>query len=716
MKPKIKYNATYIRTHGERVRIVDSRIPRSLDQYSLKSGNEKKIYLICNKIIHNTLRCEFSVRKDVFIESPLKYAEHKCFAGNIENYFHHEEQYQNLDDVTKSLINFIGTAKLPMNTLSSDSFKKFMASLVKLGQSNPTAHIQQLVPSIPRKTFTKHFIQTSNEIFNEKLKKYVDAKGTCIAIDAGKHKSIPYLMVMLINALLNTKPLLVDAVRFFKGKSIDYASTVEEILASLQAKGIRIVAIISDNLKSQVAAINHTSPHSFQQKTTNPSLASIIWISCSVHTLALALNDSAGQCAYGKLIEHLRSSAKFFRNKNIVNLFGIKCPMWAPTRWTGMFDIAFWMLKNNDKITSVIEESLTNEAAYDFPDFVIEGFTSAAAVTFTVLLPFYHATHILEADNIPAAYTPPVISEAVKQMRANCESTNINSSICECIASCIENRLKLSQSGRILQLLYSLTPWGRKELREKGILEVSGKDNVELECPFINALSPAEESMMQKLKDQPDFFVDRANHLKALFNEFKGKLINASNSRKVNEHEGYPDYDEEEEFIKITDDHLNFLEANVDSTDDEDDDDSSSCSTSSEEEEDFDLAEDDVTTITNGPLQDNVSTIKELATLQGYNEEEICAIITQYGDWLLEDPSISLVHEEHLKKGCKCWQYYVSYKGLEKLAKFALPLMGIAASEACCERAFWQHRRVIGDHGMKTGRALEKAKLVFSIK
>ena len=59
---------------------------------------------------------------------------------------------------------------------------------------------------------------------------------------------------------------------------------------------------------------------------------------------------------------------------------------------------------------------------------------------------------------------------------------------------------------------------------------------------------------------------------------------------------------------------------------------------------------------------------------------------------------------------------YSSYKNLEKLAQFALPLMGISASEACCERAFWQHRRVIGDQGMKTGKALEKAKLVFTIK
>ena len=89
MKSKTKYSATYIRTHGERSRIVDSLIPRSLDQYSLKSGSEQKVYIICNKIIHGHLKCDFSVRKDVFIENPLKYAQHKCYTGNIENYFQH---------------------------------------------------------------------------------------------------------------------------------------------------------------------------------------------------------------------------------------------------------------------------------------------------------------------------------------------------------------------------------------------------------------------------------------------------------------------------------------------------------------------------------------------------------------------------------------------------------------------------------------------------
>ena len=50
------------------------------------------------------------------------------------------------------------------------------------------------------------------------------------------------------------------------------------------------------------------------------------------------------------------------------------------------------------------------------------------------------------------------------------------------------------------------------------------------------------------------------------------------------------------------------------------------------------------------------------------------------------------------------------------LAKFSYPLMGIIAYEATCERAFWQHRRIIGDQGMRTGVPLEKAKIFFALK
>ena len=161
-------------------------------------------------------------------------------------------------------------------------------------------------------------------MYKTKLKQFQEAKGSCIAIDSGKHKSVPYLMIVLINSLIKAKPLIIKAVRFFKGKTEDYSSTIEDALTNITDSGVDVVAVVSDNSKAQVSAVNHTSASSFQQTTTNPKLASIIWISCSVHTLALALNDVATKCSYSQLVEHIREAANFIRLKNIVNLFGLK--------------------------------------------------------------------------------------------------------------------------------------------------------------------------------------------------------------------------------------------------------------------------------------------------------------------------------------------------------------------------------------------------------
>ena len=97
--------------------------------------------------------------------------------------------------------------------------------------------------------------------------------------------------------------------------------------------------------------------------------------------------------------------------------------------------------------------------------------------------------------------------------------------------------------------------------------------------------------------------------------------------------------------------------------------------------------------------------------LQGLNEEESLVLVSQYGDWLLEDPGLILIHEEYLNKGHKCWQFYSSFKSIGTLAKFSYPLIGIVASEATCERALCQKRRIIDDQEMRTGVPPEKANI-----
>ena len=66
-----------------------------------------------------------------------------------------------------------------------------------------------------------------------------------------------------------------------------------------------------------------------------------------------------------------------------------------------------------------------------------------------------------------------------------------------------------------------------------------------------------------------------------------------------------------------------------------------------------------------------------------------------------------------------CGNHSISHSSMDIIkpfATFVLPLMGIVSSEASCERAFWQQRRILGDQGTKTSIEVEKAKHFFAVK
>lgn len=142
---------------------------------------------------------------------------------------------------------------------------------------------------------------------------------------------------MLNNCLLeNTAPLIVDSIRFFKGKACDYSHYIEKMLIFLLDYNIKVSTIVSDNLRAQVSAIDYKNKNLIQKKSINPAITKILWLSCSCHFLALGLSDSKKACNYGSLVQQLITAANFFRCKNIVNLLEIKCPIACQTRWTGI--------------------------------------------------------------------------------------------------------------------------------------------------------------------------------------------------------------------------------------------------------------------------------------------------------------------------------------------------------------------------------------------
>lgn len=710
------YTGTSKRRTGTPLLKKDSSIPKRYDQISVTVGSSRHTYLVCNRIIKDNIMCDFCVRRDSYIKEHEKFDNHKCMSLQIERFFNQKAHTEELtiEQLTAKIIEFFGQNKLSLNIISSDTFKEMCLALIKKGQANPLQDPATLLSLTSRTTFTKCFIQYSKELFNQQLEAFKRAKGTTLTIDAGKHKVTPYLIAVIANAMLERPPLIIDCIPFFKGKRADYATAVEKIVTDLISRNIDVVAIVSDNLRTQVSAINHASPDSFQQNSTIPEVSKIIWLSCSCHTLALGLCDAAKQSIYGDLAEDIVAVSTFLRRKNIANLLGLKCPMTCPTRWTGLYDLSLWIIRNIERITSKILESLEKDVAYDFPEKIIHGLYDVAPIIFCLLQPFAIATHMLEADHMPAAYTIPVINRAIQQCKENAAILDINHEMVMTMIMSIENRIMNSQSGRILQLLYSLTPEGRSELRSVEGLDIHGIDAYTINDICLLPGSPTEQELINNIKESPDFLTNKGKELCEAFSSYHGHLLNSTNGRKLVCHEGADDEEEDYNEREAEPVELNFIApvSSINAENEEEDHDSF------DDEEDYDdtLHEEDMSTTTNGPLADKITTLKEIAEIQGYSAADIAEIVNSYIDWITGDPDTFLIHQEPLMKGIHCWTYYSSMKSMKKFATFVLPLMGIISSEASCERAFWQQKRILGDQSTKTSTEVEKAKLFFAVK
>lgn len=77
-------------------------------------------------------------------------------------------------------MNLFGKNNLPHNLVTKESYREFTSCLITLGQLNPNAKPENLLPNISRKTFTKHFIEYSDKKFKEKLKIFKNKAGSCL--------------------------------------------------------------------------------------------------------------------------------------------------------------------------------------------------------------------------------------------------------------------------------------------------------------------------------------------------------------------------------------------------------------------------------------------------------------------------------------------------------------------------------------------------------
>ncbi|KAK8895144.1 hypothetical protein M9Y10_023586 [Tritrichomonas musculus] len=229
------------------------------------------------------------------------------------------------------------------------------------------------------------------------------------------------------------------------------------------------------------------------------------------------------------------------------------------------------------------------------------------------------------------------------------------------------------------------------------------------------------------MKKDPSLYTEKGEILKKAFTEYKGKLAKYNNSMEIQKHNSDIETGCPLQFESPPRD-LNLMNHNDNSSKNDDDSDSDYDFEDDDDYEDEDDTDENIPiakennnnsnqgqNVGKGPLAENLDILKEIASIKGYTPEEIDSLSNKYIEWITDDSSALILHNEVLEMGVKCWNSIEYLPLMKSLAKFVIPLLGIVASEANCERAFWKQRRILGDQCTRTSIEVEKARLNFAV-
>lgn len=691
------YNGSLYRKIAKKSNAIIEGLPEDYIVLSVPVGNSTKLFIFCQKKLSNGEYCDFCIRRDSLKGDPEK-LKHICKHINRLKFLEKPEKTNPFKNLSQSVNKFTATANLSFKQVTSKDFREVILSAISLGQENHSADPEMLFPKVSRKSFTAKWNEECEKLFARQLKEYSKQAGSALAIDAGKHKSRPYLLVIITNILISTPPLLLKSIKYFGGKSIDYKTVMTEVITDLMKDGIKISGIITDNLRSQTSAVNHRMPNSFQNSPYRPKyIKSVIWISCACHSLALAINDMIKKNEeFSTAYDNLSAAVSFLRTKNIINVLEAICPAICPTRWTGIFDIASWIINYNKPIIDALKCNLNSGKAYDVSSSAILGITTSAKKLFLWLLPYKIASEKLESERLSAGYIQPVVHSAF-ELSAALEKKYLpdDDNMPGILRESVKKRMFNTTTGRILAFLYLATPEGRNSFRIQNHEAVAGVDKIIPETDFSLRISNKTSKLINIIIT--DEFSKNADDLLSSYNNYNGTLLDPSYGLVVD----HDIRDEDESILKkATRNEFEVKELKLsDESEDEDDD----------IDEPYEVYID----VSRGWLTIATHAIDEIATQQQKTNEEKEDLINFFIEWVTGVPDLIITQPQFLNFGIRYWQKVYDDEIQTKFARFVLPLLSLPSCEAVCERAFWYQRRVLGDLSLRTGTKTEIHRLNY---
>lgn len=233
------YNGALYRKIAHRSKATINGLPNDFIILSVPVGKSTKPFIFCQKMIGNGLQCDFCIRKDQW-DGDLNSLAHTCKHINRIIFSQNTPIHPNFKGLKQVINKFVAVGNISFSRIVSQDFQNVIMAAIELGQKNPNVSPETLYPKVSRKTFTEDWNKESEALFASQLDEYKNKLGSALAIDAGKLKSTPYLLVIISNIFASAPPLLVRSIRYFGGKSIDYKSVMKEVIRDLFKKGIKI--------------------------------------------------------------------------------------------------------------------------------------------------------------------------------------------------------------------------------------------------------------------------------------------------------------------------------------------------------------------------------------------------------------------------------------------------------------------------------------------
>ena len=361
--------------------------------------------------------------------------------------------------VQNAMLELISATSISFSLVCSQQFKKFMQTLVSVGQLHPLHNLDSLVPYQDSHTFPQ-LIRKKLETNIRSLLSSLRNTTVSLMCDAGTVSHHHYIAIT-ITECRERSPIFFFKIVSGPWTAEQYAQTLAKVIEQLLHFNSGVGTIVTDGLAAQSAGIHLLrGTIASLQHLNNEEMSFVpLHLPCYNHRINLALTDLFEQDA---LLDGIKQAVLSFSTDsdkaNFQSLLKKHCPSFIKTRWLSLWFIcSFVRLKRNIII----------DAGWMPPDYII------SVLKLEILLMPLMELHLLcESESTRFCYVFPALLRTFLQYLHLLRQPEYHSG--EWLHSVVSvlvalfNRTCRHPSIYLAELAFAFTPLGRA-LNQRGL-------------------------------------------------------------------------------------------------------------------------------------------------------------------------------------------------------------------------------------------------------